>query len=337
MTSVERDGDARFWAVLTDCAERVRAGETLEALLPGYPVEYRDDLAALVPLTAQVATLGVEPAGDFVAGLESRLLQAVDDARAAETPGVWTRFTRAWQGSALVKVAAAAPVALVLLAGSGVAAAEAAKDSLPGSTFYPVRQARERAELLLARDTEARVETHSHHVQARGADLERAVDTTNATDTVDEIAVEAVRSVQRMVDGALRLHEQGNERAPMRALLAIRALHERLDRLAEDAAPRHRPIVMRLRRALREQEMRLIAGAPGLERPRDAQPREDRPPATPGPVERQQAVPPTDRTLATPTPGVRPDPTATRDAPPTRVPAREAQPAATAVPTTPRG
>jgi hypothetical protein len=316
-----RDHDARFEALLAECAERVRAGEDLDALLKQYPTEYRDDLAALGPLAGQAGTLVREPARDFVAALESRLLVAVDEARNAERAVVWTRFTRVWRRSAVVKFAAALPVALVLLTGSGVAAAEASKDSLPGSALYPVRQMRERAELLLARDTETRVETHSQHVAARGVDLERAVDATNTADTVDEIALQAVRSAQGMVDEALRLYAQGNERAPLRALLAIRALHQRLDRLQENAAPRHRPIVLRLRNALREQEARLIAGAPGLDRPRDVQPREEPRPVLPRPTDRQQTMPSTDQpprdAQATPAPTrpaqLTPAPTRSRD------------------------
>jgi hypothetical protein len=331
-----RDQDARFEALLAECAERMRAGEDLTALLVGYPAEYREELAMLARVAAQVGALVHEPSRDFVVALESRMLTAVDEARAAERAGVWKRFARAWQRSSLVKFAAAVPVALLLLGGSGVAAAEASKGSLPGSPLYPVRQARERAELFLARDTEARVETHSHHVEARGLDLERAVDTTNATDAVDEVAVQALRSTQAMVDEALRLHAQGNERAPVRALLAIRALHQRLDRLEEDAAPRHRPIVLRLRRALREQEERLIAAVPAIERPRDVPPRDERLPLLPRPTDRQQAVPSTDRPVVTPTSDVR-DQTAPRDAQATPAPTRPVQPPLTPVPTRSKG
>jgi hypothetical protein len=299
--------DARFEALLAECAERVRAGEELDVILAQYPSEYRDDLAALVPVTRQLSVLGREPSGDFVNTLESRLLAAVGDARTAQLPSLRMRIVGAWRRSAVLRFAAAAPVALLLLAGSGVAAAEASKDSLPGSALYPVRQARERAELLLARDSEARVETHSHHVAERGADLERAVNASDAT--VDAISAQAMRSVQAMVDAALRLHEQGNERAALRALLAIRAMEERLETLQAGAAPRHRPVFVRLRAAVREQEARLP-----VQRPRDTRP----------PNDRQQAVPPVERPVAT----VAPVPTRAPQATLTPLPTRAAPPPA---------
>jgi hypothetical protein len=290
--------DARFEAVLAECAERVRAGEDIGRLLSEYPTEYRGDLALLMPVAAELDALAFDPSSEFVLGFEPALMRAVDEARTAQRSGAWARFARAWQGSAIVKFASAAPIALFLLAGSGLAAAEASKESLPGSALYPVRQVRERAELLLARSPEARVSTYSHHITERGADLERAADAATV-DTIDEVAVQALRSVRAMVDEALSLQGQGAERASVNALLAIRAIQARLDRLQADAPPRHRPIFMRLREALRGQEARLVL------------PRDERPPG-----DRQQALPPVERAPAATTP----------------LPTRETLPTATPVP-----
>jgi uncharacterized protein DUF5667 len=253
-----------FEAALAEVCERVRRGEPLEDCLADYPAAYRDELRQLVPLTGRVASVGADPSLLFRARLEQRLIGAVEAQRAAEATG-W----RSWFAPApALRAAGVAFVLLLVLGGSGIGVTYAAEPSLPDSPLYPVKRARERIELALARDDEAASVTLARQAERREDEIERAVEG-DKRQVMETLAREAVATAQRWVVRAERAAAEGNLRPAIQGREAVRNLIKRVDTKMATAGPDAKGTLQRLRRILEQQEERLSALLPaGRDAPR---------------------------------------------------------------------
>src|SRR3990172_2752922 len=109
--------DARFAAMLEECCRRVRNGERLEDCVSDYPVEYREDLARLVPLSGDLGQLSRDPSSEFEARLERRLLAAVDEERRARRSGLLGRLGHFFAAAPLMRATVVALVLVLLVGG----------------------------------------------------------------------------------------------------------------------------------------------------------------------------------------------------------------------------
>lgn len=252
------DEDAIFAAALEECGRRVQQGEVLEQCLADYPSEYREELARLVPLVAPLSRLGRDPSPEFQARLEQRLFASVEEARRSRRAGPTERIGRFFATSPLLRAAALAVVALLVVVGSGMGAVQASASSLPDDPLYRVKTAREWVQLALARDEESRVGVQAGQIDERARELERALQPGKQRKVVEAVALQAARGVERMVDQALEARARGKPLPSVRALTMIRQMERRLDRLLEQAPAEARPPLQRLQSFLREQERRLL-------------------------------------------------------------------------------
>jgi hypothetical protein len=257
------ESDAQFAAALAESCERWRSGEPLDAVIASYPLEYRDELAQLVPLSGRVDVLQRDPSLDFRAALEDRLLQAVDEARSAGRRSVWRRAFEWWPSSRAMQLASVALLLLVFFGGSGAAVTAASAESLPGSPLYEVRKAREWVALTFARGDEAQVGTQAGRLDQRGADLERALNRGKSRGTIDELVGSAANSATKMVTAALALRANGHPQPAARALAAIQQEERRIEALEQRAPPNRRPSFEYLRNVLHTLELRLLEGNVG--------------------------------------------------------------------------
>lgn len=249
--------DARFAAVLEECCRRVRSGERLEHCVSDYPVEYREELARLVPLAGDLGQLSRDPSPEFQARLERRLLAAVDEERRARRTGPLGRLGHFFAAAPLMRATVVALVLLVVLVGSGVGVIQASDNSLPDSPLYHVKTAREWAELALARNGETQVGVYTRQINQRGTELERTVQTGKPRRVVEVLALRLAWTTDRIVDRALELQARGNREPASRALVMIRTMQRRVDVLTVQATPEVRPLLQRMRTFLDAQERRL--------------------------------------------------------------------------------
>ncbi len=163
MTTVEEN--ERLALILEECTQRVQRGEPLEQCLASYPPEYREELSQLVPLAGRLNQLSRDPSHEFQARLEERLGASVDAARRRQKSGPLASIGRFFVASPVMRVAAVALVALLVLFGSGFGIVQAAEGSLPDSPLYQVKSAREWAERALAGNGESLVGVQARQVE----------------------------------------------------------------------------------------------------------------------------------------------------------------------------
>ncbi len=252
------EDDERFATALDDCLRRLARGEPLASCLADYPVEYREQLAGLVPLAAKVGELRRDPSPQFRATLGQTLLAAVDQRRAAHRAASG-RFGRLLPQALARRAALIALAALIIVAGSGAGIA-AAEDSLPDSPLYSVKAAREWVALAFAFDEETRLSVHAAQVSQRERELAQAVRAGKPRPVLEALVKRTTNSVERMVTQALELQAQGNRGPLLRALVSIRRAQREVDRLAQQASPEVRTALSRVSAFLQEQEARLLAG-----------------------------------------------------------------------------
>jgi hypothetical protein len=257
------EGDSRFEAALEECCRRVREGQPLERCLADYPAEYGLELARLVPLALRVPVLRRDPSAAFVARLEERLASEAAD-RVGRRPAGGRQEGRGWLERLQLPLSLGrASVALVLgvlvLVGGGVGAVQASDEAMPESPLYRVKEAREWAELALARTPEAEVGVHVKQIAERGREMDRAARAGLPKRVLDVLAIRLGVSIDRAVDRALELRARGQRQPAERALGAVRGMRERVERLLPRAAADNRPTLARLATFLAEQERRLVA------------------------------------------------------------------------------
>lgn len=260
--------EARFASALEECCRRVQKGESLEQCLADYPLEYRENLGRLVPLTARLGELGSDPSPEFQARLERCLLASMEEARQHRPHGLAERIRRSVVAfPALLsprqfpmRALAIALAALLILVGSGIGVVQASEDTLPDSPLYQVKVAREWVEVNTARDQEVRLGVHIRQIGKRGLELNNAVRSGKPRRVVGALSLRLGASTVQMVDQALELQSRGRPQPAISALNVIRAMQVRVDQLLAQATPHGRPPLRRLRSFLNEQERRLTAG-----------------------------------------------------------------------------
>ncbi len=258
--------DARFDAALEDCCRRVQRGESLASCLPDYPVEYREEIAELVPLSERVSLLGRDPSPEFQAGLEGRLLAAVDDAK-REQGASRRRFAFFFPLGTAFRSGAATLVVLLALTLAGAGAISASAGALPDNPLYGIKTAQEWVQMAMARGPEAKVNVHANQIVERGKELQKAVQEKKPPRVVGILALALSQSTKKMVDQALELQARGETQQAGRALVALRNMNRAAVRLAAQAQPDTRPAILRLVGFLNRQERRLEqkgVRAPGL-------------------------------------------------------------------------
>lgn len=253
--------DARFAAMLDECCGRVGSGEPLERCLSDYPVEYREELARLVPVAGRVGVLARDPSPEFQSRLEQRLLASLADVHGRQRTGFTTRIGRFFAAIPLARSLAIALVVLLLLAGGGFGVNYAAADSLPDSPLYQVKTVREQLQLALARAPEAQVEVRARQIAQRGAELNQAVQGGKQPRVVDVLVTRMETSTDQMIQQALVARARGNPLPARRAAVTARAIVRRLDTIIPRAKPDLRPSLEQLRGFFQQQERRLVLGA----------------------------------------------------------------------------
>ena len=252
--------DARFAAILDECCQRVGRGEQLERCLSGYPAEYWEELARLVPVAARVGVLARDPSPEFQARLEQRLLTSLNDVRGRQRTGVAARIGRLFAAIPLARGLTIAIVVLLLLAGGGFGVNYAAADSLPDSPLYHVKTVREQLQLALARAPEAQVDIRAKLIEQRGAELNQAIQSGKQPRLVDTLVTRVETSTDQMVKEALSARAKGNPVPARRALVAMRAMVRRVDAIIPSTKPNLRPSLQQLHVFFQDQERRLVLG-----------------------------------------------------------------------------
>ena len=263
---MEREGDLRLMDAVEACVERTQAGEPLDVCLADYPAEYHDELRSLVPAAEHVRRLSRDPSPVFVNRLEQALLGEADRLAAEHGPqgrwlGLVAGLRNAWLGSAM----RAAALVLVLagsLVGLGVGLDYASADSLPDSPLYQVKQAREWAELALARDDTAQVNANSRHLAERRRELQQVAQApTPRPAVVERLSNQAVQTADRLVARAKEAEAKGNTEAPAKAAATLRTVRAAVERAARNAPPQTRPRLEALAAELQQRERQLIERA----------------------------------------------------------------------------
>ncbi len=261
MTNLEQD--PRFEAALEECSRRVQRGEALETCLAGYPAAYREGLSRLVPLGGQMAKLREDPSPEFQARLEQQLLAQVEETRRERRGSLFGRLGRLFVANPALRMAAILLVIVALLAGGGFGVDQAAADSLPDSPLYQVKAAREQVQLALARSPEAQMEVRANLLQQRGQELDKALRANRPKQQVVEaVAGRVEKLTQQMVDQALERAARGNRQPAVRALVVLRAIDARVQRLSPQAAPEIQSSLLQLHQSLQAQERKLLQALP---------------------------------------------------------------------------
>jgi hypothetical protein len=136
--------ERRVADALSDCLDRIAAGEPLEACVARYP-DIAQELRPLLT-TAQRTSLIASAIAPSQATRNAVLARVMAD-WPTDKPRK-TAFFGAWLMRPAVAVTAAV---LALLAVGGVGTVSAASGSVPGDLLYPVKTTREKVSLLLAR------------------------------------------------------------------------------------------------------------------------------------------------------------------------------------------
>jgi len=257
------DSDPAFAAALSDCCERVRGGEPLDACIENYPLAYRAELRRLVPIGRRFSAIVEDPTPEFQAALERGLHQALIAEPAPKRRYGLARVGEMWRGGRAVRFAAIAAAALVVLVAGGYGVVTAADASLPDSPLYGVKQAQESAEVWLARDDLARLSLYARLMRRRAVELALAVRAKKGPGVVAPLASRLASTTDAIVDQAIALENEGSPRPALRTEAVIREMERRLDIVLQDSPPEIRPSLEQLRDHLETQRARL----PG-ERPR---------------------------------------------------------------------
>ncbi|MDP2660297.1 MAG: hypothetical protein Q8R28_06180 [Dehalococcoidia bacterium] len=262
------DNNERLALTLEECSQRVRNGEPMDKCLASYPPEYRDELNQLVPLVGQLHELAHDPSQGFQSRLEKQLGDSVDTARQKHRPGLLTSIGHFFAVSPMMRIAGVAVVVLLIVLGGGFGIVQASERSLPDSPLYQVKTAREWAEQAMAGSGESLVGVQAQQISTRGQELQSAIQANKAGHVVNSVADRLALQVQKMVDKALEMRARGNRAPSIRALVVIRMIDRRLDRLATQASPAVLPSIQRLRSFMDEQERRLLDQGTGARLPR---------------------------------------------------------------------
>lgn len=252
----EFEDDAPFAAALEDCVNRVRAGEPLTVCLQRYPESYREELGRLAATGIEVARLARDPSPAFVGRLEARLRSEIGRERAAMLP-VKTGWLRLGWLAGIARVGALMLVGAVAAVAAGPGLDLVSAESLPDSPLYRLKEARETVEVALARAPQAEAVVVARHVEARLAELERAVREDKPRPVVDRVAATLARTTDRVVERTLQLREQGQVRAAERTAAGLQTVRAEVEELAREAGPQARPSLRRLMEVLGEQQRRL--------------------------------------------------------------------------------
>jgi hypothetical protein len=182
-----------------------------------------------------------EPRDQFKRALRAQLM--------AQAPGVlarrettWTRFT----GGGLMRPAmVAAAVTLIVVGGTGKAAA----DSLPGDIVYPLKVAAEQVQLALAIDDTTRLRILSEQADHRLAELAEAVSARpNSAPAAEQAYATAVKTLTVAVE-AVRDQPNVSQDKKTAAEDVVDAAHQKheavLDDLKNKVSPPQQPEVDR--------------------------------------------------------------------------------------------
>ncbi|MBI2165869.1 MAG: hypothetical protein HYU29_05635 [Chloroflexi bacterium] len=148
--------------IFNDCLERLLNGESLESCIARYP----DQAAHLAPIL-KLAIASREAMNTVRApeGAKGRALQRIWKAGQSAKPrglGLFARL-RPW--------ALAATALLVVALGMGTAAVASA-DTAPGDVLYPVKQSRERLQLIFTLPPQAKARLYLTMAQERAKEME---------------------------------------------------------------------------------------------------------------------------------------------------------------------
>lgn len=176
---------------------------------------------------------------EFRARLRADLMNeaaAVAEERRARRPSVASRVLSWWSVGRMRPVAVAAMAVVVLLAGTGAAAA----GSVPGDAAYPLKRAVEEIEVSLAADPASKVEVLTRQAERRLDDLSKAASRTDKAPTASSEYEAAVQRLAAAV-AALRTAEPGQKRDAVEQVVEaardkhVQVLEQLRDRLPADA------------------------------------------------------------------------------------------------------
>jgi hypothetical protein len=227
-----------------------------------------------------------EPRGAFKRALRAQLM--------AQAPGALARRETAWsrfQGSLLRPALIAAAIALLIVAGTGRAAA----GSLPGDAAYPLKVAAEQLQLAFAPDEGSRLRLLAEQADHRLAELAKAVSARpNSAPAAEEAYAKAVKTLTVAVE-AVRTQPNVSEDNKNAAEDVVDAAHQKHEAVLEDLKNTVSPSQqVEIERAKDESDKLLPSGRPARsagpsnapERTRTSQPtRTPPPPRTPEPAE----------------------------------------------------
>lgn len=183
---------------------------------------------------------------EFRARLRADLMNeavALAEERRARPRSVASRLVSWWSVGRLRPVAVAAMAMVVLLAGTGVAAA----GSLPGDAAYPLKRAVEEIEVSLATHPASKVEVLTKQAQRRLDDLSRAASRSDRAPTASSEYEAAVQRLAAAV-GTLRAAEPSTRR-------------EAVEQVVEAAREKHVQVLEQLRERVPENAQRGIERA----------------------------------------------------------------------------
>lgn len=272
------------------CLTEVRAGRSPDQAVARFP-HLREELAPLVELaaglSASAAAVGPSPA--FRAAARARLMHVARESAAPRGPR-----TRLAAPAPRWAPSLAAMLAGIALAGNLTLAAAA--EALPGDLLYPVKLLAEQADLVLARDEEAR-----RDLQLRVADARLREAVALAERGQPERAAEAASAYARAVEALVPSETEVEERVA-KALSARLAEHQSrlsqvLGRAPEPARPALEQALQRSRRGLEralEVHTAPAANTPATEPTRQTEPpgRDERPPRPGRAAPSSEAMPP---------------------------------------------
>jgi hypothetical protein len=198
----------KFEDILAECIEDIKAGRsTIEDCLQRH-VSMRERLEPLLRIALQIRQApDVKPSSAFRIGARVRLIAKIHETEAV-TRRPWSGYGDHMRQMphrarfSLARVVAATGLALIVLAGGAVYAAQA---SLPGDALYPVKLGTERMGMMLAGGEVARAERGLGFADRRIAEVEALIEEGRS-----EYLGRAVEKYEYALDTALaRIEEAG--------------------------------------------------------------------------------------------------------------------------------
>jgi Domain of unknown function (DUF5667) len=167
---------------LQECLKALDEKQNLQEVLRRYPAQ-RDELIGLLRLSVDLNAMGA-PAADpaFRLRARNRMLAAATQRRQARRWNPLAALPRP-----AVRLAFAGAFAVVL-AVSGLTAAAASANSLPGDPLYTVKLGLERAQLAITLDSAARARMQAHFTDLRLDEARQLVAAGRVRDGVRQVA-----------------------------------------------------------------------------------------------------------------------------------------------------